>query len=469
MPIMDDLIAEARSGPAGPAAPPPPPPDGPVEDSPAMRRIMNPVGESLDDSLKRGRTWDQTAYQLKQIGANPADYADKKQHFDLAERKRELAGTGLSFSQAWRGQFQPFGSVLTVPDAIAHPLDYASRELGRLGGKEQPVGGRVVGNNEYNEAVNRFKADKASPDDIDKIATYERHAQIRGEIAKGANFGEAFALAMGELGKLVAETAAGGAVAKGLIGGGATALRAAGVLSKAAPAAAAAGAVPAIPVGASLGSRAASLGAAAAVTPSMYVPMMQQTNMRAGREDANDWKGLPTAFGYAYANMLVLGRLGAGLTKTQPLVAHAMKGVFGVAELQTVDAAAGAADQFLSQAYQFHPDDQRFGSVGSWLRAYRAGDADKASEVLRDATVQMLTFSAFSAMHGRQGHATDLSQTYADTIGELRQKGATKSRAAAHICEPESRPSPQFLPMHHGAHRFRGFGCPRELSLSEHS
>lgn len=427
----------ATKAPAAPAAATPP--AAPDEDGPAVRALMNPIGHTLDEGLKRADTWDVTADRLKQLGVDPENYRDKKQHFDLAVKKKELSDRGLSFSQSWRGTYQPFGSVVTVPESVVRPLDYASRELGRLGGKEQPIGGRVVGNNEYNQAVNRFKANQATDDDIEAIATYERHAQIRGEISKGANFAQKLVLETGGLGTLAAETMTGSAALAGAAKVGTAGLQSAGLVSRAAPAvAAAAGTAPAVPAALGLGARATNLALATAVTPSMYVPMMQQANMRAGREDANDFRGLPTAYSYAYANMLVLGRLG-----NSPPAASAVgqglqalkKGVFGVAELQGVDAAAGAADQFLNKAYQFKPDDERFGTIGSWLRAYRAGDKEKASEVLRDTTVQALAFAGFAALHGHDAHAADLSQTYADTIGTLRAKGNTRSRAAELVGE----------------------------------
>lgn len=430
MPIMDDLLAAAatketpRTGDAAQAS------------SPIMRSLLDPVGSTLDDSFKAGSSWDQTASRLKDLGVNPDDHADKKKLFDLAQRKKELSGNGMSFSQAYRGQFQPFGSVVTLPESVVRPADYVARGIGRLaGGPDAPIGGRVVGTNEYNEALNKFKAGDPSADDIDKIATYEHHAKIRQDVRKGANFLETFMLETGGLGTLAAETMAGGAaLSKGVgVVGRATGL--AGRAGAAPAAAAVAGSAPAVPVAAGITARgtagaAANLLTATAVTPSMYVPMMQQANQRAGRTDANDPRGMPTAFGYAYANMLVLGRLSGGRNPETTVLGNAFKkGVLGVTEMQAVDAMAGVADQFLNKAYQFKGDDERFGTIGSWLRAYRAGDKEKASEVLRDASVQALAFGSFAAIHGREKHADDLMQSYVDTVTGLRKSGVSKDRA----------------------------------------
>lgn len=397
-------------------------------DSDFGRFLQNPVGSTLDSELQRGSSWDEASSRLKQLGADPEQFKDKKQFFDLANKRKELESRGMSLSQSWRSTYQPFGSLVTVPESLVRPLDYASREIGRLGGKEQDIGGRVVGNSEYQQATQRFAQGKATQDDIEAIATYERHAQIRASIAKGANFGQKFALEVGGIGTLSAETMAGTRILSG----------AARIAIPARPAVAAiAGVAPAVPTAAvqGLGTRALNLGISTAVTPSMYIPAMQQANMRA-RRGANNFRGLPTAFGYAYANMLVLGKMSGGRIPESTILGNAFrKGVLGVAEMQTVDAAAGVVDQFLPKAYQIKPDDERWGNIGSFIRAYRAGDRDKASEVLRDATIQALAFGSFAAIHGREGHADDLMQSYADTYAKLRKSGMDKTRSGEVIGE----------------------------------
>lgn len=376
---------------------------------------------------------------LRSAGVSNLDTDKLERHYQtadkLAAKRKELADRGgLSFSQAYRSSM-PFSSVVTVPESVVRPFDYVSRELGRMGGKEQPIGGRVVGNREYQLAAEKLKAGTATDDDIEAVATYEHHQGIRQAISKGANYAQSFALTVGGLGNLVAETQLGGKVAAPLLGGAARVL---GLGARAAPVAVAAGRAPAVPTLPSVAATARGLAAATAVTPSMYVPLMQQNNMKNNRS-ANDPAGLPTAFGYAYANMLVLGRIGKPMAPEASLALQSFKkGFFGMAEMNLVDAAAGAVDNFLPKAYQIKPDTpagEKYGSVYQWLHAVRSGDKDKASETLRDVTTQVLSFAGFAALHGKSQKATDLTQEYADTIGKLRDLGLTKSRAAELVGE----------------------------------
>lgn len=378
----------------------------------------------IEQAQTEGHDWERLSYGLKQVGADPEKFKELQQFADLNAAKRKAGGTGMTMSQSFRRDFMPFASLTSLNSLPNVP------KTGNQWFDQTITGGRVVGNREYQEAVERFKGGKATKDDIDAIATYERHMEIDKDIKKQTGmgtgwkgFGLKLALDIGHLGQLGGETMIGTAPL--------------GLFSKA-PVAAAAGAAPALPAAATatvprqLLNYAGSRVAPTLATPSMWVPMMQQNNMANNRE-ANSWRGAPTALGYAYANMLVIGQLQGGIKSTTPLGyarESLMKGTAGLVEMQGVDAAAGVADQFLPKAYQIKPQDERWGTVGQWLRAYRAGDADKSWEALRDATATMLSFSAFGAMHGRQQKATDLGQAYADAYGKMREMGMGKTQAA---------------------------------------
>lgn len=385
--------------------------------------LLDPVGTTLDTSLKRNDSWDVTAGRLKELGVNPEDaHRDTKKYFDLNDAKKEVGSKGVTVSQSFRKSFMGF-SDLTSLNSLPDIPSGASV----LGAKL--FGGRVVGTKEYADAVTKFQAGTHTKDDLATIAQYERHNEIDAAVKKQANYGERLVLDIGGIAKIAQEGMAGGQV----LGAGA---RLAGI-GRAGVTAAAAGVAPAVPAAATTAAGLATVATTkllqTAAMPSMYVPVAQQINQRAGR-DPNSWKGFPTAFGYGYANTLVMGQFQKGL-QGNVLADAAQKGLLGYAELQGVDLAAGVADQFLSKSYQIHADDDRFGTLGSWLRAYRSGDRDKAADVLRDASLGVLSFGAFAAMHGREQVADDLTKSYMGTVTALRNAGKSKREAAATVAE----------------------------------
>lgn len=366
----------------------------------------------MADGISAGKSFDEMRQRLEELGADVTRAAPA---YSLGLAKQRLGQEGIGTLQSFRRNYMPFGGVADA--------------LGYTQGTNLP-GGRVVGNKEYADAVGRLKDGKSTPDDIEAIATYERHADIDKGLKKAAGpgsglegFGLKLAIELGSLGKIGAEAATGAGVTgrvAGLVGIG----RAAPVAT-----AAAAGTAPAVPVAAAATSSLGQFGRYAAgklaptiTTPSLYVPMMQQNNMANGR-DPNDWKGLPSAFGYGYANMLVLGQLQKGLNGGG-LREAAKKGILGTAEMQGVDIAAGLADEFLPKAYQVKPGGEgSYGNLGTWVKGVKAGSSEKQSEALRDATVQALSFGTFAAMHGRSRTGSELAQSYADAVGNLRKNG----------------------------------------------
>lgn len=397
----------------------------PSEPVGAIARAADPerhiVPGEIERSLTEGLPWERTKERIKEVGGDPSKYEHLKPMADLAEAKKKAGSSGVSVSQSFRKSFMGF-SDLTSLNSLPDVPSGASV----LGAKL--FGGRVVGTKEYADAVTKYKGGDYTPDDLEAIAQYERHNEIDAAVKKQASYGQRLFLEIGGLAKIAQEGVVGGAV----LGTGARMLGI-GRAGAVGAAGAAAGMAPAIP---QVGTTAGQLATVAttklaqtAAMPSMYVPIAQQINQREGR-DPNSWKGFPTAFGYGYANTLVMGQFQKGL-QGNVLSDAFKKGVLGYAELQGVDVAAGVADQFLSKSYQIKADDDRFGSLGQWLRAYRAGDKDKASEVLRDASLGVLSFGAFAAMHGREKVADDLTKSYMDTVTKMRDAGKSKREAAA--------------------------------------
>lgn len=359
--------------------------------------------------------WGRLSSGLAEVGARPEDYAHLKPHADLAEAKRKLAaaeGRGESASQVFRRKFMGFGS-LTSLDSLP---DIST------GGRF--FGGKVVGEKEHYTAQQNFQAGRYADSDLETIARYQNQQRTDQVSKEAAKKSEAWSLLseVAGLGKVVQEGAVGGALfskAAKLAGSGRAAATATGV--------------PGVPAAESLGAYAKSRIAPTVYTPSMWLPQMQQNNLANGR-DPNDLKGAPSAVAYGYANMLVLGKLQKGLDS--PTVGNAIrKGVSASAELQLVDAAAGVADEFLPKAYKIKPTGEgNYGTVGQWVKAYKAGDSDKASETLRDATIQALGFAVFAGAHSQAKPETMLS-AYADAVGKLRGQGLSERAAGDRLYE----------------------------------
>lgn len=415
-------------------------------ENPIRRAISSPDQSLLDDNPIRraasgdpdayakqvlaqaerdGWKWDRIKSGLEEVNADPDQYAGLRMGADLtAARKKVLAGgRGLSASQSFRRDYMPFSSLTSLnflPDIQSD---------GRF------FGGRVVGESEYRKAVEKFKSGDYTEADVATVATYE-HAQQSDKDVKERQkdaplVGVPLLRELGSLGKIGGEVLSGGYVAGKVPGLAGRILAGA---PKPVAAVATPGVAPAIPAAAS---KLLPMLSVTARTPSLYVTQAQQNNA-ANEREANSWKGYPTAFGYGYANMLVLGRLQKGVEGA--VVTSALKkGVAGVAEMQGVDIAAGLADQFLPKAYQIKPTgDHSFGTIGEIVKGYGKGGVagrEQVNDALRGTAVQVLAFGTFAAMHGRPEKGTGLAQEYADSLAAMKKAGVPKREAADKVAE----------------------------------
>lgn len=361
--------------------------------------------------------WARLKSGLEEVNADPAEYEQFKPGADLNEARKKVraGGKGLSMSQAYRRNFMPFASLV---------------------GSSGTGDNRVVSLKDYQAASNRFGKGEHTPADLHDIATFE-HAQEADKAVKEArksnSFASNLALELGHLSQVGTEMAAAGKLIQG-----------AGALTKflrakpPAPAATPAlGKVPANPADAIKAAEGTYLGSAARkvpltlMTPSLYVPMMQQNNVASGRA-ANDPSGFPNAIAYGYATMLVLGQLTKGLGPGNRVAEVAKKGGAATLELQAIDALASIVDSQLPK-YRKLKAEGGYGNLDEYLKASRAGDNDKANEALRDTAVQAVAFGIFGAAHGRPKEAEGLVKSYLDATAALRKDGMTKKQAADQI------------------------------------
>lgn len=300
------------------------------------------VPQYVDEQFKRERSWAEVEPELKAGGVDPEPY---RQNYQLQEARKMQSGEGIGMAEAFTRSSIPFGSAL-----------YNMREAKK-----------------YSDARRRFDAGQATGEDAAIIARFERLEQLDAERNK----------TMG--GKLVGILGAAPAIVGEAMGGGKL-LGAAGKALGIAPAASTAGAV---------GQFAGRQAALTPLMPSLYLDQAAQRNLEAGRS-ATDIRGFPTAVGMAYAQNLVLGSLTRQgtvnrLTGAVPTMAgrSLARGAVGTAEMAGVDAAAGFADQFLSDQYKTNT---KFGLIG------KLADGEYG-EALKDATVSTLGFALFAALH----------------------------------------------------------------------
>lgn len=436
--MADNPFFEAISG-----SPAPPPPEQLPADNPffaAVDPAAAKQGRFLAEAQNKNLSWDQFSSGLVEAGGDPSQFQQFKSQFDLNAERRRVAGKGESTLQVFRRKYMPFSDVIGT-NFLPNTPGFINRVSRFLGGPNL-TGGRVVGEKEYADATNRFRAGEATDDDLNAIATHEGGKALDASAAKnvkvlGSHFAGKLALELGGLGKIAVEMTLGGAALGKVPGSAGRFLRGDRVAAAAIP-----GAAPAIPQAASLLRQGLpALAAKTAVAPSMYMPMIQQNNVRNGR-DPNSFKGVPTAFAYGMANMAVLGRLQTRLEGSLNPIRALSNGLLGMAELQGVDLAAGALDQFLPKAFQIHGDDERWGTVGSITRAYNTGDREKIKDAWEHAAVQALSFAAFGVMHsaveGKPAKQIDstsqaLLKSYMNGVGTLRSVGYTKAEAGAEL------------------------------------
>lgn len=318
-----------------------------------------------------------------------AGYADDPQYDKLYAAKKKADAEPIGVLQSFKRSYMPFGDLVH---------------------NDIKVGGRTVGNREYQEAQRRYQDGKASDDDIDAIALYEAH-QAADERMHKTTAGKLVS-ELGGLSKIGAEATAGGALMGRVaaLRGGVKAGQVLGspVAAAAAPSAFRAGAQ-------AFGQKAL----ATAAAPGFYVPMAQQQNMKFGR-DANAASGYAPAYAYGVANMIVLGRLqGAG---GQGLRGFVQKGAGASLEMSVVDLGAELYDEAAkATGMGKYVTDRK----SAWTRAGRAigtGNGKELNDILEETAVQALSFGLFGAMHSKL-EAKAVPEKWQQTLDKLVEKG----------------------------------------------
>ena len=368
------------------------------------------VPKHLQNLLGTQTSWPQAAESVrKNFNLDPEQY---RQSYKLAEARSVMSGQGVGTFEQLGRQGLPF-----VSPAIRQVL--AQR---------------------YTDAKGRFDAGNATDEDIGTIANYERLQGV--DQRMGSTFGGKLVQALGSGGEMIGEATAAGGLA--------------GAAGKAA------GIKAATTTAGKIGQFAGRQAATTPLMPSLYQQHVAETNIGEGRS-ASDPRALPTAAGLAYANNLVLGSLsklspaGTGLARRVATAA----GAGALIEQPAVDVAGGIADEFLPKAYQTRT---RYGTLGELAR----GDKGEAAQKI---AIQMLTFGAFTALHGGQdaGHQAiadatakldagakkgqPLQTAAAEPLADLQTKTASltppapekapESPPAAPIAEPAQKPVPQ--------------------------
>lgn len=210
----------------------------------------------------------------------------------------------------------------------------------------------------YTDALERFKQGKATEEDAGTVARYERLNGLKSDLSK--TFAGQAVQTLGKLGEMGGEAAALGPIASKVPGG--------------------------------------YLARQAVITPAMpslYQERAAQKNIAEGRS-ADDIKGFPTAVGLAYAQNLVLGKLGtAGQGAPGGIVGRSVAaGGIGTAANQGIDVAGGIADNFLPKAYA---TDTKYGTIGKLIGV--GGEKSDVPGALKDATLSVLGFALFAGLH----------------------------------------------------------------------
>lgn len=302
---------------------------------------------SADEIVQRGqfadRDWSDTAAELKKSGyktSNEMGTQYEQQRGLKAERIKQ--GQGVSFADQAVRNLIPWGSSV-------------------INSRRESA---------YADATKRYQDGKASQEDYETIAAHDRRAAADQKI-NSTTAGQLLNIPL-QAPAIIGEAYGGGK----LIGAAGKAL---GVGQAAAQGTAR-----------TVMNFAGKQALTTPLMPSMYLQHANQTNIEAGR-DPNDVRGFAPALGLAYANNLVLGSLQKYGSGGNLLQQAAKKGAIGVGEQAAADVVAGGIDEFLPDAYKMKT---RYGVLGDLAR----GDVSKG---LGHATIQALTFSYFSALHGK--------------------------------------------------------------------
>lgn len=349
-------------------------------------KIESPISSLYHPSTDR-RSAEEVMYRGRSTGK---DWADTKKQLE-AEGYRPTAETGTQYEQGRALQAEKVKQGQGVSFA-----DQAVRNL-------IPWGSAVINSRResaYADATKRYQDGKASQEDYETIAAHDRRAAADQKI-NSTTAGQLLNIPL-QAPAIIGEAYGGGklvgAAGKALGVGQATAQGTARTVMNFA------------------GKQALTT----PLMPSMYLQHANQTNIEAGR-DPNDVRGFAPALGLAYANNLVLGSLqkyGGGGNLLQQAV---KKGAIGVGEQAAADVVAGGIDEFLPDAYKMKT---RYGALGDLAR----GDVSKG---LGHATIQALTFSYFSALHGKS--PDKITDAYKEAVDASAKAGLGPDAAAEKI------------------------------------
>lgn len=345
----------------------------------SLDALVNPhklAPELLKGNLRDNNDWDRAAADLKEAGLDPEPY---RQNYLLSrERARtDNPATKTSIGEAFVRRTVPFGGV---KDALLDDREYA-------------------------DALKKFRENKASQEDVERIVKRERFEGAERELT--SSFPGLLLSGVGRAPQIYGEAAAAGKVLG--VGG-----RALGLVPEAGAAAPSAGRQALNFVG--------QRALMTPLQPSLYLEQASRANIEAGRDPA-DPRGFPTPLALGVANNLVLGSLGP-IARGLPggaAVRIGGAGALGLEEQAGVDVLGGIADEFLPKAYKTQT---RYGVLGQLAR--REGD-----DAAKHAAVQFLTFSLFAALHDKP--TEPLKKAFTQTLDTGAKKGQSAPEAAKPI------------------------------------
>lgn len=343
----------------------------------------------------------------KRVFGRPYSYdaaAEQKAEGDVLEKaKRQFPGMD---PDALRKQFQLERAHARQAGQGEDTIEYLARSVMPL---------RSIGNanrtDQYRRAVNAFNDGKATPDQLEVIARYERLQKIEGGEDALASAGRSVAGVPG----MLAEAYVGGGAVRGL---GLT--------------------------GAGLAPAAGRLGVQTAAMPSMYLEQGAQNQL--ANPDEGAFKSYAPAYGLGLVQTAVLGQL-SGRLGGVPTVAGRLgaRTGLGLAEMQGADVATTGFDRTVKEVTGKSLGlDTKWGTMGALVR----DDPD----AWKHAFAQVVTFAAFAALHGNESPAPaegpgrglmrvsperaktrpsdEVFSSWTDMLNHMQEKGYTKAEAA---------------------------------------
>ena len=400
-----------------------------------MDENLNPAAIALDPSLAKPQPEEElSGADLEQARMNPAAMALNPRLGDITSREaaERVPKAGLAVGRSWEDTAAELRKVGLNPEPFRqqYQLEQARKNEPDVGMGEEFARTSILGysairnyreESRYGDALKRLKENKATDEDMKTIAHHENLQRI--DEWKQSTLGGQVVNALGQAPAILGEAAVGGAVAGRIIP----------VLGTAA----ARGAPLAAAVNPSIGSQLlASAGRQTiglAAMPSQWLAQGAERNVAAGRE-ASDIRGYGAPVLQAYATNYILGSLQGKWGSSGSLADRIVQKTFlGLGEQQGADLLLGTLDQIIPENMETKT---RFGVLGSVLRSGRAladGDTEGAQKEIttafQHATVQMLTFSLFAGLH-------ELQQAHADKplpleFSALSEKDRSRMQAAA--------------------------------------